>query len=456
MQSSLKKSLYLGLAALSFASVAAVSTTASAKSYAKAGAYTVLKADAAERNVEATGTNALYTKPGTVKGAKVVASKATMAKLASSKKSADYFRAYYQQVTNKGTVYYKVVSMDGKYRGYVYGGKKQGTFAGGIKSAKTMQDASLPSNTTVYFTKPGKSNVTWDAPKNTQYKASKQVKDTTPFATDTLTVTKAATKTREGSLYYYVEDAKNPTINGWIYSGAVTATKPATDTYNEKTDVKVNFVSATGKTVASTTLSNLNGSDNKLATAKGTDVSADVKTKATDAWGKALLAGTGYTYTAADSTNVSAIAGAKTGDTLSLIVNQNANADTKIQFYGLNSDQTKGADQLKAYTSDTATATTVVFPKVSAAFTGAADSAFTGSDLQTYLTTNGLTTLNTPSYKDANGKQVYTKYTFNNAVAGTYSTTKNAQAFYKATVVDGASPVDTPTTTTTNSASYFA
>ncbi|WP_435752223.1 hypothetical protein [Levilactobacillus brevis] len=159
MQSSLKKSLYLGLAALSFAGVAAVSTTASAKSYATAGAYTTLKTDATKRNVEATGTNALYTKPGTVKGAKVVASKATMAKLASSKKSADYFRAYGVKTTNRGSVYYRVVSMDGKYRGYVYGGKSDTAFAGGIKSADTTTTATTPTKTAGYYLK--------DASKNT-------------------------------------------------------------------------------------------------------------------------------------------------------------------------------------------------------------------------------------------------------------------------------------------------
>ena len=456
MQSSLSKSLYLGLAVLSLGAVATVSTTASAASKAKVVSTKTLSTDGTKRNVQSNGKNALYSKPGTVKGAKKVASAKTMKKLGTSKKSADYFRAYSQQVTNKGTVYYKIVSMDGKYRGYVYGGKKEGTFAGGIKKASTMKSTTLPANQTVYFSKPGKSNVTWSAPKYTQYKASKSVKDTTSYADDVLKVTSAAKKTREGSLYYYVTDAAHPEVNGWIYAKSVTSTKPTTDTYNEKTDIKVNFVSATGKAVKSTTLSNLTDANGKASAAKGTDVSADVAKTATDAWGKSLLSGTGYTYTAADSMNKTAVASAKTGETLTLVVNQNANADTKIQFYALSTDQTQGAAKLTAYKSGTATATTVGFPTVSAAFTGANGATFTGSDLQTYLTANGLTTLNTPSYKDANGKQVYTKYTFDNAVAGTFSTTKNAQAFYKATVVDGVSPVDTPTTTTTNSASYFA
>lgn len=218
MQSSLKKSLYLGLAALSFAGVAAVSTTASAKSYATAGAYTTLKTDATKRNVEATGTNALYTKPGTVKGAKVVASKATMAKLASSKKSADYFRAYGVKTTNRGSVYYRVVSMDGKYRGYVYGGKSDTAFAGGIKSADTTTTATTPTKTAGYYLKDASKNTLWTAPKNTQYKASK-VSLYGAKSTDTFKVDSAATKTREGSLYYHVTDVNAPSVSGWIYAG---------------------------------------------------------------------------------------------------------------------------------------------------------------------------------------------------------------------------------------------
>ncbi|WP_204120014.1 S-layer protein [Levilactobacillus wangkuiensis] len=218
MQSSLKKSLYLGLAALSFVSVAAVSTTASAKSYAKAGAYSVLKADATKRNVEATGTNALYTKPGTVKGAKVVASKATMAKLASSKKSADYFRAYGQKTTNRGSVYYRVVTMDGKYRGYVYGGKTADTFAGGVKSAETTTTATTPTKTTGYYLKDVSKNTIWTAPKYTQYKASK-VNLYGATSKDAFKVDSALTKTREGSLYYHVTDTKDSSITGYIYAG---------------------------------------------------------------------------------------------------------------------------------------------------------------------------------------------------------------------------------------------
>jgi len=451
MQSSLAKSLYIGLAALSLGAVATVSTTAQAASKAKVVSSKTLTTDATKRNVQATGKNALYSKPGTVKGAKTVASTKTMKKLASSKKSTDYFRAYYQKVTNKGSVYYKVVSMNGKYRGYIYGGKKAGTFAGGIKKASTMTPADMPATKTVYFAKPGTGNVTWNAPKYTQYKASKSVKNTVPFAKDTLTVKDAATKTREGSLYYYVEDADNPTVSGWIYAGAVTTTKPAADTFNDKTDIKVNLNTQNGTTIKSTVLTGLkDNTTKKVATVKGSSVGDDAATVTKGNWGTDLLKGTGYTYTATDSTNVSALASAKTGDTINLIVTKNADAATKVDFYTLHSDQIVGATKLTAYKSgDTVTYSSVAFPSVSAKFSGAADASYTASDLQAYLTTNGLTTLYTPSFT-LNGKKVYMKYTFNNAVAGNYSEKTNAKAFYNATQMDGVSPVDTTTTTVDN------
>ncbi|PTM21402.1 hypothetical protein DA798_10350 [Lactobacillus sp. PFC-70] len=479
MQSSLKKSLYLGLAALSFGAVATVSTTASAKSYATAGAYSKLTTDATKRNVEATGTNALYTKPGTVKGAKVVASKATMAKLASSKKSADYFRAYGVKTTNRGSIYYRVVTMDQKYRGYVYGGKVADTFGGGIKAAETTTANTTDSmiGKTVTFTNPGTKNVTWTAPKYTQYKsgASKVVKNTTPFAGDTLKVTKAETKTREGSLYYYVEDQQNPTVNGWIYSKAVTT--DASAVYNQATDVKVNFVATDGTTVKSTTLAKLtaNNADNTAvgtakANAKGTAVGFDAQAKATNDWATPLLKGTGYDYNAATASNTAALLSAKTGDTINLTVTKGAQAVQSIAAYY--QDGVKNPVKLSsaAATSDANLVYQVTFPTLTAAFSGANGANYTAADVQNFLTTNKANTLNSVDYaKDAdgnivkadaanavkeNGKVVvyHTVYTLTSGVAGTYTTNGTASAFYNtAKEVKGSAS----TTTNTGNVSVF-
>lgn len=457
MQSSLKKSLYLGLAALSFAGVAAVSTTASAKSYATAGAYKTLTTDATKRNVEATGTNALYTKPGTVKGAKVVASKATMAKLASSKKSADYFRAYGVKTTNRGSVYYKVVTMDGKYRGYVYGGTSDAAFAGGIKSATTMTDQTS-SNTmvgkTVYFENPGKTNVTWNAPKYTQYKASKNVVSTQPFSVDTLKVTKAATKTREGSLYYYVEDQNHPSVSGWIYSKAVTT--DASVAFNEVSDVKVNFVNASGTTVSSTILQNLktDADATKTATAKGTAVGTNATAQLTTDVAKKALTGTGYAYTATNA-NKAALLAAKTGDTVTLSVTQNNEVTTPIKLVAAATSATANdSKDLSVYKSgDTASSTTVVVPSLSAGFKGADGAAFTADTLKAFATSNKLDTLYTPSY-DVSGTKTYTKYVLSNAEAGTYGANSSATLVYTASTLEGTSPADA--TGSTGTGSIFA
>lgn len=218
MQKSVKNSLYLGLAVLSLGAATVVSTTADAASKTKVSSDVTMKTDATTRNVEATGKNALYSKPGTVKGAKRVVSKSTMKKLANSSKSGDYFRAYRVAKTNKGLVYYKVVTMDGKYRGYIYGGKDTSVFAGGITSASTTTKATMPTRTTGFHLTNAKKNGLWTAPKNTQYKA-KSVSLYGANSSDTFTVSDAQTKTREGSLYYYVTDNQHKDIAGWIYVG---------------------------------------------------------------------------------------------------------------------------------------------------------------------------------------------------------------------------------------------
>ncbi|WP_395390621.1 MULTISPECIES: S-layer protein [Levilactobacillus] len=219
MQAQLAKSLYLGLAALSLGAVATVTTTATtadAASKAKVVSKSSLGKDS--KNVELTGTNAIYSKPGTVKGAKTVASKKTVKKLASSTHSKDYFRAYYMAVTNRGTVYYKIVSMNGKYRGYIYGGKVKGTIGAGIKEAQTTKEATMPTRTAGFHIKDVKKNTLWTAPQHTTYKAHKvNMYGTTKE--DTFTVSKAETKTKEGSLYYYVTSDNNSAVSGWIFAG---------------------------------------------------------------------------------------------------------------------------------------------------------------------------------------------------------------------------------------------
>ena len=451
MRSSFAKSIYVGAAVLGLAGLSAVTTTtASAKSYATAGSYTAL---AKGQNVLVNGTNAIYSKPGTVKGAKVVASKKTVAKLAASKKSNDTFYAYGTKTTNRGSVYYKIVTMDKKYRGYIYGGKTAGTFAGGIKTTETMTKATMPKETTVYFANPGTTNVTWTAPKNTDIHAKKNVINTTPFAGDQLTITDAATKTKEGSLYYYVKDATHPSVSGWIYSGAVTADSSVA--YNQATDVKVNFVATDGTTVKSTTLAKLtaNNADNTAvgtakANAKGTAVGFDAQAKAKNDWATPLLKGTGYDYNEATASNTAALLSAKTGDTINLTVTKGAQAVQSIAAYyqdGVNKPvKLSSADA----TSDANLVYQVTFPTLTAAFSGANGANYTAADVQNFLTTNKANTLNSVDYaKDTsgnivkadagnavkeNGKVVvyHTVYTLTSGVAGTYTTNGTASAFY--------------------------
>lgn len=404
MQSSLKKSLYLGLAALSFAGVAAVSTTASAKSYATAGAYTTLKTDAATRNVEATGTNALYTKPGTVKGAKVVASKATMAKLASSKKSADYFRAYGVKTTNRGSVYYKVVTMDGKYRGYVYGGTSDTAFAGGIKSASTTTAATAPSKTQKYYiAKPGTANTLWSAPKYTQYKATKVINSTSAVSSHYFYVDQAATKTREGSLYYHVVDQNNTKISGWIYAKALQTT-PNAET-NAETSVTLNYVDqATGKTVKS----------GVLVTETGAVAGQAVGTSSTALNAQAVTA-TPDGYTLTNTTPISATT--KYGDSLTVTVTANAAAGITISGAQAANKDTGATDDLTT-TDALASDVSTKYAAASAAFTkdfqGASGSAATSADVNTALTTAKLNTIYIPTgNSNTDGNKLYTKYTLN-------------------------------------------
>ncbi|WP_282801175.1 hypothetical protein [Secundilactobacillus kimchicus] len=236
MRKSLAKSIYLGAAALAFAGIAGA-TSASAKSYAKVTSIGSFKG-----NVVATGSNAVTTKAATLQGAKTVKSASALKTAQDADKTGNYnFRAYSVATTNRGSVYYKVVSFDKTVRGWVYGGKVKGTVAGGIKDFATTTDATAPTGDQT--AKDGAQ--LWNAPAWTTYKvgrASEKLANGAKF-----TVSKAVTNSKSGDIYYQIAGTKTAADGKWIAAKDVTA--PVANT------VTVNFVEkTTGKTVGSTSV----------------------------------------------------------------------------------------------------------------------------------------------------------------------------------------------------------
>lgn len=461
MRSSFAKSIYVGAAVLGLAGLSAVTTTtASAKSYATAGAYTAL-ADKSQ-NVTVTGTNAIYSKPGTVKGAKVVASKKTVAKLAASKKSSDTFYAYGTKTTNRGSVYYKIVTMDKKYRGYVYAGKTAGTFTAGIKAAETTTAATTPARTTGYYLKDASKNTLWTAPKNTDIHA-KKVSLYGASKTDPFTVDKAATKTKEGSLYYHVTDTKDSSISGWIYAGkgyqanvtdanqdmgGLSFTKSA-DAATADNSITVHYV--------------LNSNSNSLGTAtyttsvagtkKDDSIGADSQNLA-DFAAKNVPTGYGFDKVAVAPTKTS-VKNAKFGGTLTVRVV--AVATSKVSFY------TPSADGIAAGTKLAATDIQGGFPVLTTeaqkALTGDAnvDGGMVLGDLfknKTFTSTQKVASADITGTSIKAGDNYYIRYTYNSGV-----TTKANQgvkfgttlkAVFTPSIVTG----DVPTTSVNGNANY--
>ncbi|TPR50373.1 hypothetical protein DY037_00010 [Apilactobacillus micheneri] len=231
MQVNLKKSLYLGLAALTFASVAgattASATTANAASHhvvkttkkhakkatkkrakkaAKTVTFKVTKSLDQSLVYKSTGKNAIFTKPGGVKNNKLKVSKSDMSSKANSTSSNDLFMAYQQVRTSRGVHYYKVVSFDKKVRGYVY-------VKGVQKIDNPTTQAAKPSITTGYVT----TNNVYNLPVGYKFAADSSIKNFNGinFSADKFTVDDAVT-VYGGDTYYKITDQKNPLINGWI------------------------------------------------------------------------------------------------------------------------------------------------------------------------------------------------------------------------------------------------
>ncbi|WP_261811073.1 S-layer protein [Levilactobacillus humaensis] len=394
MRSILAKSLYVGLAALSLGSVAnsiIAPATANAASKAKIVSKVSLGKDG--QNVQLTGKNAIYTKPGTVNGAKRVVSKAKAKNLAASKHSADYFRAYHMALTNRGTVYYKVVSMNGKYRGYIYGGRVQKAFTGGIQEATTTHKATMPTKTTGFHLRNVNKNTLWTAPKNTEYKAHR-VSLYGLNKNDTFKVSKAVTKSKEGTLYYYVTAESDSSISGWIYAGD--GYKDATTT--EFGGLTVNVADQEATNDNSVTIQ-YRDAKTKAAVAKATWVTAskgtsagDVVTeKAANASGKALAdfakdkLPSGYQVKDA-SVLADAVKAARYGNTVYVDVNETATSKIGMKVESVNN--------VLAATRDAASASTGTAIELNKPLTEG--STLTSKDAKATLTADDIALLTGP------------------------------------------------------------
>lgn len=198
------------------------------------------------RNVAITGKNKIYNKAGILKNAKAVTSAKELKKLKNSNRSKDFFNVYRMAVTNKNQVYYKLVSFEGKWRGWIYGGRTKASYNGGIKDVQTTQDIALSQDikdAKFKLNNPGIAGAdnTWTDIPWTKYHAAINTKDSNPYADDELQVVDAKKVTRQYyNTFYYVVDQAHPEFNGWINQNSLTkVTPPAPDNNNDSNNVQV-------------------------------------------------------------------------------------------------------------------------------------------------------------------------------------------------------------------------
>lgn len=446
MRSSFAKSIYVGAAVLGLAGLSAVTTTtASAKSSAaKVTSSKALTTDATTRNVTFTGTNALYSKPGTVKGAKVVATTTTAKNLSKSTTSHENFRAYRVAKTNRGSIYYKVVSYNKAYRGWVYGGKSDTAFAGGLTSYDTFKEGTLTADQksgTYKLANPGKTKagLTYKQPAWTQYKIGKTIADTTAYKDATFSVDKVGTRTREGDTWVHVvnQNTADTKADGWILLSNLTQT----NAFNAASQVKVNINNLKGETLKSfnynvgTTATNTDAKDNTVydTTAKPTKFTDDFAATVKNA-----LAGTGYKVDGANTINQ--VANLKSGSTLTIYATEGTQVPSTVSVFAQYPDAA-GISQVSVAASgatakDADTAKNQILPvSKTSLFTGVEGKAFTATEALAYLNGNAqLKQLKSPVWTE-NSVQYQWVLTPSQAFAGQYGTSFSAIYTAKKTAV---------------------
>lgn len=200
------------------------------------------------RNYTATGSNALYTKPGVLKDAVQVASGSTLAAY-NTDKGQGLLRAYRWARLSNGSYYMNVVTFDGAYDGWIYVGKSSPIndltrVAGGLKYVETTQASALTDQEKTHqytFRQVGPVDknddgamATYSAPKWTQYDVESKMTDSTPYAGDQLSIKSAITRTREGDRWVYVKDETIPSASGWIRDSALVLLGRLTINYQDK------------------------------------------------------------------------------------------------------------------------------------------------------------------------------------------------------------------------------
>ncbi|MEE8824512.1 S-layer protein precursor [Lentilactobacillus sunkii] len=362
-----KKSLLLGIAALGALTVAgsANATLANAKSYAKVVSNTKLTTPSTLRNVNFTGGSALYTKAGTLKGAKKVANQSTLMSLANSNISQNNVRAYQVAKTNRGSVYYKVVTFNGQYRGWIYGGKSVSSFAGGLTNYTTFDNQFLSTlttaqqNATYKIANPGVTNdgktVTYKEPAWTQYKVGRAITDSSPYANSQFKIDKVGTRTREKDQWVHIVDTTNANspANGWIlFSGLTPTSTPVAPVADNA--IRINLVDPSNNSTVVKTFdyvrngaakgSQFGSFTNNAWTIPSSDQSA-IEAKI-----RSELSGTNYNLSSLSSSQVAQIAQATFGGSVNIAVNKTAAiADNAVRINLLKPDGTflKSTDWVK-------------------------------------------------------------------------------------------------------------